>query len=96
MFMLFARPSVPFERRDRILALYAPVALVGTLITWLVLVGAGYTLIFWGVNHMPWWQAFEVSGSSLFTLGTTRAAGRGQQRCWSSPKRRWACSSWPC
>ena len=77
VFMILARPSVSFERRDRILALYAPIALVGTLIAWLVLVGAGYTLIFWGVNHIPWWQAFEASGSSLLTLGTTRVQGVG-------------------
>jgi hypothetical protein len=75
VFMLVARPSVSFERRDRILALYAPVALVGTLIAWLVLVGAGYTLIFWGVDHIPWWKAFEVSGSSLLTLGTAPVDG---------------------
>ena len=78
IFTLFARPSVSFERRDRILARFAPVALIGTLITWLVLVGAGYTLIFWGVDHPPWYVAFELSGSSLFTLGTTLARAGSQ------------------
>jgi hypothetical protein len=76
-FNLIARPSAPFERRDRILALYSPVALVATLATWLILVGSAYTLIFWGVDHMSWRHAFEVSGSSLFTLGTTRAQTLG-------------------
>ena len=75
--LMIARPSASFERRDKVLALYAPVALVATLATWLVLVGAAFTLIFWGVDHVPWRVAFEVSGSSLFTLGTTRPENLG-------------------
>lgn len=77
VFLLIARPGAPFERRDKVLALYAPVSLVAILATWLVLVGVAYTLIFWGVDYVPWRVAFEVSGSSLFTLGVTRAESLG-------------------
>jgi hypothetical protein len=72
IFWVVARPSLPFERRDRILALYAPLSLLATLATWLVLVLLGYTLIFWGVDGTTYLDAFDLSGSSLLTLGITR------------------------
>ena len=34
VFLLIARPGAPFERRDKVLALYAPVSLVAILATW--------------------------------------------------------------
>jgi hypothetical protein len=77
VFLLLARPSMPFERRDRVLALYSPVSLVATLAAWLLLTLGAYTLIFWGVDHVTWVHAFEISGSSLFTLGTTAPTGAG-------------------
>ena len=58
-----------FDRRDRILGAYAPLGLMATLAAWLTLVLAGFTLIFWGTEHAGWRAAFELSGSSLFTLG---------------------------
>jgi hypothetical protein len=72
IFAVVARPSIPFERRDRILALYAPLSLLATLVTWLVLVLLGYSLIFWGVDGTSFADAFDLSGSSLLTLGITR------------------------
>jgi hypothetical protein len=42
---------------------------MATLAAWLTLVLAGFTLIFWGTEHAAWRAAFELSGSSLFTLG---------------------------
>ena len=77
LFQLIARPSMPYERRDRILALYSPLALVTTLGAWLVLVLLAYTLIFWGVDHQGWTLSFELSGSSLLTLGVIRPVGLG-------------------
>jgi hypothetical protein len=72
LFRLVARPSMSFERRDRILGAYAPLGLIATLGAWLTLVLAGFTLIFWGTEHAGWWAAFDLSGSSLFTLGFAR------------------------
>lgn len=74
-FLLVARPSHPYERRDRILAMYAPVSLIATLAAWLLLVFAAYVLIFWGVDHDGWRAAFDLSGSSLLTLGIARPDG---------------------
>jgi len=68
LFRLRARPSKPYERRDEIMALYAPVSLLALLLTWLVLVLAGYTAIYWALGR-PVLDAFVLSGSSALTLG---------------------------
>jgi hypothetical protein len=72
LYLVFAPSSASYERRDRVLATYAPMSLVATLVTWLTLVLLGYALIFWGDEHRSWAHAFELSGSSLFTLGIVR------------------------
>ena len=77
LFRVIARPSMRFERRDRILGAYAPLGLIATLAAWLALVLAGFTLIFWGTDHEGWRASFDLSGSSLFTLGFTRPEGLG-------------------
>jgi hypothetical protein len=61
--------SADYERRDRIMAFYAPVALLTMPIAWLTVVAAGYTCMYWSLGVHPLRQAFELSGSSLFTLG---------------------------
>jgi hypothetical protein len=77
LFRLVARPSMRFERRDRILGAYAPLGLIATLAAWLTLVLNGFTLIFWGIDHTGWRAAFDLSGSSLLTLGFSRPEGLG-------------------
>jgi hypothetical protein len=72
VFRFVAKPSMSFDRRDRILGAYAPLGLMGTLAAWLALVLAGFTLIYWATEHAGWLAAFELSGSSLFTLGFSR------------------------
>jgi hypothetical protein len=69
LFNIFAGPSRPYETRDRVLALYAPLALVTLPAVWAVLVLVGFTAIFWGTGVQPLTEAFATSGSSLFTLG---------------------------
>ena len=71
-FRRVARPSMSFARRDRILGAYAPLGLMATLAAWLSLVLAGFTLVFWGIEGAGWRAAFDLSGSSLFTLGFSR------------------------
>jgi hypothetical protein len=73
-FRVIARPSLPFVKRDRRLAWYSPLALCATLATWLTLVFVGFGLIFWAVEDLTIRQAFELSGSSLLTLGINRPA----------------------
>ena len=74
VFRLRIGPSAPYERRDRVLALYAPTALMVLLATWLVLVLAGGTAIFWGLGqgHRGLRAAFDTAGSSVLTLGFAR------------------------
>ncbi len=72
VFRVIAHPSLAQRKRDRRLAWYSPVGLLLSLATWLTLVLAGFVLIFWGVEDLSAKDAFDLSGSSLFTLGTTR------------------------
>lgn len=70
VFALFARDSHTYERRDRVMALYAPISLLGLVLVWAVLVIVGFALIFAiSVDERGWREAFELSGSSFFTLG---------------------------
>jgi hypothetical protein len=74
LFNLRARPSVPYERRDRIMALYAPVGLLLLLLTWISVTLVGYAGMFWALSHRTIREAFELSGSSILTLGFERPA----------------------
>lgn len=67
-----------YERRDRIMALYAPLTLVTLAFAWLACVLAGYTLVFHSLGEYSWARAFEASGSSLMTLGFVPVEGVGQ------------------
>lgn len=69
IFDLRASRAISYHARDRIMALYAPVALVSLTAAWLLLVIAGYTLTYWGFSIGSIEHAFLVSGSSQFTLG---------------------------
>jgi len=68
------------ERRANLRALYAPIALVSLPLVWMLLVTASFTLIFWGAGTGSLQRSFEVSGSSLFTLGF--AEPTGTSRIW--------------
>ena len=64
---------MPYERRDRLLATYAPIGMLGLLVTWIGLAFLGYAAIFWGLDGATSTTvALELSGSSLFTLGFLR------------------------
>jgi hypothetical protein len=62
----------PYERRDAVMALYGPISLLMLLVTWLVAVMAGYSAIFWALADRSPRVAFNLSGSSLLTLGFER------------------------
>jgi hypothetical protein len=72
LFDLRVGPRAPFERRDRILALYAPLSLLVLILTWELILLGGYTAMFWANGVRPWPEAFHFSGSSLLTLGFDR------------------------
>ena len=78
VFGWFSGPTRPYAERDRVLAHYAPVALVTLPAAWVTLVGVGFTGVFWAVGVHPLTEAFVTSGSSLFTLGFVRPPGTGR------------------
>ena len=72
IFNLFVRAAGSFERRDRIMALYAPLCLLILPAVWFVLVIVGFMLMFHGLGVDSWRTAFTESGSSMLTLGFVR------------------------
>jgi hypothetical protein len=58
-----------YERRDRVMALYAPLSLLILAATWLVVVATGFIAMFWSLDGEHLRYAAELSGSSLTTLG---------------------------
>ena len=80
-FALADRVSVSHGQRrpvpKRFSSLYAPVALVSLPFVWCMLVTLAFALIFWGLDAGTFYDAFVVSGSSLFTLGFAKPAGAG-------------------
>lgn len=75
IFRLRAGPRAPYERRDRVMALYAPISLLTLVLVWLVLVLAGYAAMFWAIHGGDLGLSFARSGSSLLTLGTHHPGG---------------------
>lgn len=72
-FNLRLRFAKTYERKDGIMASYAPLTLVMFPPVWLTIVTIGFTLIYWGVGIQPLGQAFLLSGSSVLTLGFATA-----------------------
>lgn len=68
-FNLRLRKEDSYAARDRVMALYAPLSLVALAIAWIAIVFAGYMGMFWALGAHPIRVAFELSGSSLLTLG---------------------------
>ena len=65
----WVRRSLPYKRRDGALSLFVPIALLTLPAVWLVVVAAGYMLMFWALGTDAWADAFTLSGSSMLTLG---------------------------
>lgn len=70
LFALRLRRARSYTELDRALAFFAPISLLLLLPTWLTLVLVGYIGMFWGLGVGSWHRAFQVSGSSLLTLGS--------------------------
>jgi len=67
-------------RASHLRGLYAPVALVSLPLVWMLSVIIGFGLIFWGTDSGTWQHSFEISGSSVTTLGFS--APTGSARTW--------------
>lgn len=69
LFELMISRTDDFAKRDRVMALFAPISLLTLPLVWLLLVGFAYTLMFWAIDTTSYAQAMALSGSSLTTLG---------------------------
>ena len=70
VFDAFARESKSYETRDRVMALYAPLGLFGLVFLWMAIDILGFSMLYKGaLGIASWHRAFELSGSSFFTLG---------------------------
>jgi len=74
-FSLWTHRATTYEERDRVMALYAPITLLILPAVWLTIVQIGYMAMFWAVGVDSLRLAFEVSGSSLLTLGFAKVEG---------------------
>jgi hypothetical protein len=59
------------------MAHYAPVALVALPVVWLAILSTGYTLLFWALGVGSLERCYELSNSSMLTLGTTKTTQVG-------------------
>lgn len=75
LFRVMAGQRTSYDRRDKTLAMYAPVSLLMLVLVWELCLFVGFTAIYWAMGIEPLSRAVRVSGSSLFTLGTDRAQG---------------------
>jgi len=72
IFLLFQfrlRWTNSYETRDRVMAFFAPIALLVTPLVWIAGVMIGYMFMFWALGVQSFYNAFWLSGSSLLTLG---------------------------
>lgn len=69
-----ARLRQGYEWTDRVMAVYAPIALLCLPLVWLASIYVGFGLLFWAVGEGSLATALEISGSSLLTLGFTHPA----------------------
>ncbi len=63
-----------YEQRDAVMAFYAPVGLLMLIPIWYIAILIGYICVYWALGA-DWYKAFQISGSSLFTLGYAEAQG---------------------
>lgn len=72
VFNALARLREGYAWTDRVMARYAPIALLTLPLVWLGGMFVGFTLLMWSVGERPFVRALDVSGSSLLTLGFTK------------------------
>ena len=72
VFDAMVRTRRTYEEKDAVMAMFAPMTLVLLPGIWIVLVGTGFALMFYGVGVSSIREASVTSGSSLFTLGFNR------------------------
>jgi hypothetical protein len=76
-FLFVADRQSTYERKDRVLALLGPVALLAALVSWMALFLLGYALMFWPLVDGTLGDCVRLAGSSFFTLGLADAPQSG-------------------
>lgn len=71
-FNLVARAARTYDGRDSVMSLFGPIGLLTLPAVWAAMVLAAYTAMFHALGVRDVERAFEMSGSSLFTLGFVR------------------------
>ena len=69
VFTLRASERRDYATRDRVMAYYAPVALVAMLVVWVGILLIGFTAMFHALGGLSVLEAFAFAGSAMFTLG---------------------------
>jgi hypothetical protein len=69
LFDLRARRADSYAERDRLMALYAPIALFLVPIVLIAIILVGYMCLFWALGGFTVGEVFRLSGSALLTLG---------------------------
>ncbi|MBA3874219.1 MAG: hypothetical protein H0X30_34240, partial [Anaerolineae bacterium] len=69
VYRLMAKKAKTYAEQDRIMAMFAPVTLLLLPVIWLFLILIGYTMMFFALHEGTLYEAFKISGSSLYTLG---------------------------
>lgn len=77
VFRAVARRTSSYLARDAVLAYAAPLSLIVTLMTWLLLLFVGFAFLLFSFSPLYWAASFREAGSSLFTLGFA-STDRGQ------------------
>lgn len=77
VFRAVARRTPTYRARDAVLAYAAPLSLIVTLMTWLLLLFVGFAFLLFSFSPLDWAASFREAGSSLFTLGFA-STDRGQ------------------
>src|SRR3984957_12489445 len=73
-------PHLPtYEVRDRVMAFVGPVAMIILFVVWLIALVVGFGLIMWWSSGETLGSAFEIAGSSVFTLGIVSSPGSGSR-----------------
>jgi hypothetical protein len=72
LFRPFASASASYERRDRALAMYGPIALLTLPAVSILFIFVAFACMLGGLEHHGWRSALVTSGSSLMTLGFER------------------------
>ncbi len=72
VFNAMARAARTYDGRDSVMSLYGPIGLLALPAVWMVLVLVAFTAMFHALGVQGFERAFEMSGSSLFTLGFVR------------------------